>query len=206
VDINGDGIINNGQNTLSNHGDLKVIGNNLPRFPFGITGGASWNGFDISFFLQGIAHQNWYPGTDTYFFWGPYARPYYSFIPKNFENRMWSPQNPNAYFPKLRGYVALNANSELTSVNTRYLQNIAYIRLKNLTIGYNLPATLLQRWKIDRIRIYLSGENIFTASPLKSKYIDPEQVSEDPNGVVANVDARNYPFMKNYSAGFDLTF
>lgn len=206
VDLNGDGVVNNGQNTLSNHGDLRIIGNNLPRFPFGINGSAAWDGFSISVFFQGIGHQDWYPGNETYFFWGPYGRPYYSFIPKDFESKMWSPQNPNGYFPKLRGYVALNANSELSVPNTRYIQNIAYVRLKNLTVGYNLPASILKHLKIQSIRIYLSGENIFTASPLKSKYIDPEQVSSDPDGTVANIDARNYPFMKTYSGGFDITF
>lgn len=80
------------------------------------------------------------------------------------------------------------------------------MRLKNLTIGYNLPTTLLKKWKIQNIRFYLSGENIFTVSGLKTNYIDPEQVSADPNGSVANVSARNYPFMKSYSFGFDITF
>lgn len=206
VDLNGDNVINNGQNTLSDHGDLKIIGNNLPRYSFGISAGGAWDGFDLSVFFQGVGHQDWYPGNETYLFWGPYGRPYYSFIPKDFTSKMWTPEHPNAYFPKLRGYVAQNTSSELALANTKYLQNIAYIRLKNLTVGYSLPAGLLQRWKIQRIRIYFSGENIFTATGLHSKYVDPEQVSTDPNGVVANASARNYPFMKNYSGGLDVTF
>lgn len=205
ADLDGNDTINEGENTLYNHGDLRVIGNNLPSFPFGITGSASWNGFDLSAFFQGIGHQDWYPGSETYFFWGPFGRPYYSFIPKGFENKIWTPEHPNSYFPKLRGYSALGGRG-LSFPNNKYLQNIAYIRLKNLTIGYTLPTPLLQRWKIETIRVYLSGENVFTASPLQSKYIDPEQVSADPNGGIANIDARNYPFMKSYSFGFDVTF
>lgn len=207
VDLNDDKVINNGQNTLGNHGDLKVIGNQLPRYSFGITANGEWSGFDLSVFFQGIGHQDWYPGTETYLFWGPYGRPYYSFIPKDFASKIWSPEHPNAYFPKLRGYVANNSSSELAVANTKYLQNIAYIRLKNLTVGYTFPSTgLLERWKIDRIRVYFSGENMFTATGLHSKYVDPEQVSADPDNVVANASARNYPFMKNYSGGLDITF
>lgn len=206
VDLNGDKIVNNGKNTVDDHGDLKVIGNNLPRYSYGVTGSASWNGFDLSVFFQGIGHQDWYPGNETYFFWGVYGRPYYSFIPKDFPDKIWSPENPNAYFPKLRGYVALNGNAELNVANTKYIQNIGYLRLKNLTFGYSLPSQFLQRWKIDNLRIYVSGENIFTMSPLESKYIDPEQVSADPDLDRGDNNARNYPFFKNYSFGLDITF
>ncbi|GAA4301605.1 SusC/RagA family TonB-linked outer membrane protein [Compostibacter hankyongensis] len=206
VDLSGDSIINNGQNTLADHGDMKIIGNSLPRYNFGITASASWNGFDLSVFFQGVGHQDWYPGNETYFFWGPYGRPYYSFIPKDIQKDIWSPDNPNAYFPKLRGYVALNGNTELQVANTRYIQNIAYIRLKNLSVGYSLPLSLIQRWKIDRVHVYFSGENLFTATGLHSKYVDPEQVSADPNGSRGDNNARNYPFMKNYSFGLDITF
>lgn len=206
VDLDGNDTINNGQNTLSNHGDLRILGNSLPRFPFGVTAAASWNGFSVSIFLQGVGHQDWYPGNETYFFWGVYGRPYYSFIPKDFESKIWSPENPNAYFPKLRGYVAQSGNSELTVVNTKYLQNTAYIRLKNLTIGYDLPQSFLQRLKIDKFKIYVSGENILTATRLETKYVDPEQVSSDPQGSRGDNNARNYPFYKNYSVGLNITF
>jgi TonB-linked SusC/RagA family outer membrane protein len=206
VDLNGDNVVNDGKNTLSDHGDLRILGNSLPRFPFGITGAANWNGFSVSVFFQGVGRQDWYPGNETYFFWGVYGRPYYSFIPKNFESKIWSPENPNAYFPKLRGYVALNGNTELRSVNNKYMQNTAYIRLKNLTIGYDLPKSLLQRVKISNIKVYVSGENIFTATKLESKYIDPEQVSADPSGSRGDNNARNYPFFKNYSCGLNVTF
>ncbi|HVU58867.1 MAG TPA: TonB-dependent receptor [Puia sp.] len=206
VDLTKDNIVNNGLNTVDDHGDLRRLGNNLPRYAFGITAGANWNGFDISVFFQGIGRQDWYPGNETYMFWGPYGRPYYSFIPKDFESKVWSQENPNAYFPKLRGYEALNANAELTSVNNRYLQNLAYLRLKNLRVGYSLPASLLKHWKITRVRLYFSGDNMFTTTALKTKYVDPEQVSADPDGVRGDPNARNYPFMKNYSAGLDITF
>lgn len=206
VDLDGNKIINNGKNTLTDHGDLRILGNKLPRFPFGVTAAASWNGFSVSVFFQGVGRQDWYPGNETYLFWGVYGRPYYSFIPKDFPDKVWSPENPNAYFPKLRGYVAQSGNSELTVVNTKYLQNIGYVRLKNLTVGYDLPKSLLERWKINKIKVYLSGENIFTVTGLESKYVDPEQVSADASGSQGDNNARNYPFFKSYSCGLNVTF
>jgi len=206
VDLNGDGVVNDGQNTLDDHGDLSVLGNSLPRYAYGINAGANWNGFDLSVFFQGVGKQDWYPGSETYFYWGVYGRPYYSFIPENFRSKIWSPENPDAYFPKLRGYSARDGRGALRVYNNKYMQSIAYIRLKNLTLGYTLPASLLDRWNIARIRIYFSGENLFTASPLETDYVDPEQVSANPNGGRGDNDARNYPFMKHYSFGLGITF
>src|SRR5690606_22065930 len=70
VDLDGNNTINDGKNTLDDHGDLSVIGNSLPRYSFGITAGGNWNGFDLSVFFQGVGHQDWYPGSETYFYWG----------------------------------------------------------------------------------------------------------------------------------------
>ena len=104
LDLDGNNIINVGQNTLADHGDLKVIGNSLPRYSFGVNAGGEWNGFSISAFFQGVGHQDWYPGNFANLFWGPFTFPYGSFIPKDFESKLWSPENPNSYFPKLREY------------------------------------------------------------------------------------------------------
>src|SRR5690606_34741961 len=141
---------------------------------------------------------------DTYLFWGFYSRPYHSFIPENFDELVWSSENPDAYFPLLRGFDALNANNSLTTVNNRYLQNTAYLRLKSLRVGYTLPETLTQRWSMDRVRIYATGENLFVFHGIDSDYIDPEQVSYDPNGVVGSSNARSYPFFRTWSFGLDI--
>lgn len=199
VDLNGDGKISAEANTIDNPGDQRVVGNSTPRYRFGITGGANWNNFDLSFFFQGIGKMNWYPGNNADRFWGPYSRPYFSFIPRDFESLVWSPENPDAYFPSLMAYVALNANNELRATNNKYMQDLAYIRLKNLTLGYTLPVNLTRRYKIDRLRIFASGENMFTKTKLKTDYIDPEQA-------MANNDGRVYPFVKTYSFGIDLSF
>ncbi len=197
-DLNGDGTINNGKNTVDDHGDLIVIGNSQPRYSFGVNAGANWNGFDLSVFLQGIGKQNWYPGANADKFWGPYSRPYYSFIPADFQSKIWTPENPDAYFPALRGYTALNGGGDLNSWNNRYVQDLAYIRLKSITIGYSLPAPILKKIKLDRCRIYVSGENVFTLTKLKTKYIDPEMAAAETNG-------RVYPFNKTFSFGLDIS-
>ncbi|WP_349317496.1 TonB-dependent receptor [Chitinophaga sp. MM2321] len=206
VDINGDNKISKGQNTLADHGDLKIIGNSLPRYTFGVRGGADWNGIDFSVFFQGVGRQNWYPGNNADKFWGPFSRPYMSFIPTDFESKLWSPENPDAYFPRLRGYIALNDNGSLKENNDKYVQDLAYIRLKSLILGYSLPMAIMQRIKLTRCRIYFSGENLLTFTKLQSKYLDPEQLSSDPNLVQTDANGRVYPFSKSYAIGLDVTF
>ncbi|MBO9641425.1 MAG: SusC/RagA family TonB-linked outer membrane protein, partial [Siphonobacter aquaeclarae] len=199
IDVNGDNKIGVGANTVGDHGDLKRIGNSLPRYSFGVNAGVSWNGFDVSAFFQGIGRQNWYPGSNADKFWGPYSRPYYSFVPKDFESQIWTETNRNAYLPVLRGYTALNGGGDLQAANDRYIQNLAYVRLKNLTVGYTLPNQVLQRLKMSRCRIYASGENLFTLTKFKTDYIDPEMAAAETNG-------RVYPFSKVFSMGLDISF
>lgn len=199
VDLNGDGIINAGANTVDDPGDQRRLGNSLPRYSYGFNGGVNWMGFDVSFFFQGIGKMDWYPGNNADRFWGPYSRPYFSFIPKDFANDVYSAENPDAYFPNLLAYVALNANNELRATNNKYLQDLAYLRLRNLTIGYKIPESFTRRYKIQSFRVFASGENMFTWTKLRTKYIDPEQA-------MANIDGRVYPFSKTYSFGIDITF
>jgi len=199
VDLNGDGVITTGQNTVDNPGDQKIIGNSTPRFSYGLNMSADWNNFDFSVFFQGIGRMDWYPGPKTDGYWGPYSRPYSSFIPQNFESLVWSKDNPNAYFPRLFTYSALNSGNELYVANNKYLQNLAYLRLKNIMLGYTLPNSLTNKIKISKLRIFINAENAFTWTALETKYVDPEQAISDVNG-------RTYPFSKTYSIGLNLTF
>ena len=113
---------------------------------------------------------------------------------------MWTPENPDAYFPLLRGYIALNGGNPLNVRNDRYLQNVGYLRLKNVVLGYTLPEALTKKVRIPRARIYVSGENMLTYTPFRTKYIDPEQLDGDfTNG-------RTYPLSKTYSAGLSINF
>jgi len=204
-DVNGDGVINDGKRTATDHGDLRKIGNSLPRYAFGINAGFNWNNFDLSLFFQGVGKQDWYPNTEAGQFWGTFGRPYSSFIPKDFESKLWTPQNPNSYFPINRGYAAYSGG-ELKNPNDKYLQNIAYIRLKNITVGYNLPLAWTKRLKTERFRIFFTGQNLLTLTSLKNKYIDPEQINPNPAEVRVDVGGRSYPFMKSYTLGVDFTF
>ena len=199
VDLNGDNIINSGKNTVDDPGDQRVVGNSTPRYHYSFNAGANWNGFDFSLFFQGLGKKDWYPGNNADRFWGPYSRPYFSFIPSDFEKDIWSPENPDAYFPNLLAYVALNANNELRATNNKYMQDLAYLRLKNVQLGYSLPQNLISRIKLSNFRVFVSGENLWTWTKLRTKYIDPEQAMADPNG-------RVYPFSKVYSFGIDITF
>lgn len=200
VDVDGNGKIDQGANTLADHGDLKIIGNNRARFRYGLNLGASWNGFDLSTLTQGILRKNWYPGANADKFWGPYSRPYYSFIPKDFQQDVWTPENQDAYFPVLRGYTALNGGGDLNAANDKYIQNVGYLRLKNVVIGYTFPEKLSRKIGVPRARVYVSGENLLTYTPLRSKYIDPEQFDGD------GTNGRTYPLSKTFSVGLNLNF
>ena len=196
-DVDGSTKIDQGKGTLENHGDLVRIGNAMPRYNYGITVNMAWMGFDFSMFWQGIGKQNVYPGGNNMLFWGPYARAYSSFIPEDFPSKVWSKNNRNAYFP--RPVADLARSFAMSRPNDRYLQNLAYCRLKNLTVGYTLPKTLTKKAYLEKVRLYFSGENLFITSKLKSDYIDPEQMMHDTNG-------RVYPFSKTFSFGLDVSF
>lgn len=211
VDTNGDGKIGPGNNTLSDHGDLQPIGNAMPQFPFGFTIGADWKGIDISVAGAGVAHQDWYP--TGFIYWGSYARPYSSFIRKDLVAKAWSPDNPKGIYPQIyRGYTALGLNNHrmLGEMNDYYLTNVGYLRVKNLTIGYTFPQSLTQRAKIQELRIYFSGENIFTwRFGNLTKYIDPEQAGSginynDPGSATDEADLQDWPIGKTYSLGINI--
>ena len=198
-DLDGSGKIDKGSEKVGDSGDWQIIGNSQPRYHFGINLGASWNGFDLSLFFQGVGRMDWYPAPDARQFWGPFARPYMTFIPKDFHTMYWTEENPDAYFPRPRGYVAMSSNRELGVVNDRYLQNIGYIRLKNLTFGYTLPEKITRKVGIEALRFYFSGENLFYFAPgLHSEYIDPEMAQTGGN-------LRIYPWQKTLLFGLDIT-
>lgn len=219
-DLNNDGVIDYGNNKVGDAGDRKIIGNSNPRYTYGISLGADWNGIFISAFLQGVGKQDWWPGTDNALFWGQYNRPYNN-IPSSMIGNIWSEDNPNAYFPRYRGYVALQSTRELSVVQTRYLQNVAYLRLKNLQVGYNLPKSFMSSVKIQNARVYVSGENLFAWSPLykHTKNFDVaniygvDQEAENAsnrggtNSIIGNGgQVYNYPVLKSYSVGLSITF
>lgn len=205
-DLDGDNIIKPTTSALDIK-DQKVIGNSLPRYNYNANVNLNWNGIDLSVFVQGIGKQNWYPDPNSMAFWGPYARPYATFIPSDFLSNIWSEDNPNAYFPRPRGYIALNASRRSLGVaNTKYLQDLAYCRIKNITVGYSLNKEWISRAKLEKVRFYFSGENLFTFTKLENDYIDPEQASASNSYNHGSSNAKTYPWSKTISFGIDFTF
>lgn len=190
-DLNNDGKINKGKNTVSDHGDQKIIGNDEARYRYGIDLGAGWKGFDLRLFFQGVGKRDWYPNASNHYFWGVYAQPWTNVQEHNLDH--WTPENPNAYFPRVKAYIAED-ETELGNPQTRYLQDASYLRLKNLTVGYTLPKSLTSKIKMDKLRVYFSAENIFDVSHIKAR-LDPE-----------GLDGKIYPFQKTFSFGLNLNF
>ncbi|NGM62050.1 TonB-dependent receptor [Sphingobacterium sp. SGG-5] len=210
LDTDDDGRIDKGSYTLEDHGDLMPIGNAMPQFPFGLNMSANWKNFDLSVAVAGVGQQHWYPTGDLY--WGPYARPYLSFIRKDLIDNAWRPDKPQNTYPQIyRGYVALGSERSLYEMNDYYLENVAFMRVKNLTVGYTIPQKWTQRAKIDRLRVFFSGENMFTwAFGGLTKYIDPEQAGSAvsfsrPGDAVKRADLRDYPMGKTFSFGVNLS-
>ncbi|MCK8492412.1 TonB-dependent receptor [Spirosoma sp. RP8] len=216
-DLNGDGVINNGDNTVGNPGDRRIIGNSTPRYTYGVMLGADWNNFFVSAFFQGVGKQDWWPGSEAGSFWGQYNRPYNK-LPEWQLGNIWSADNPNAYLPRYRGYVSQNSAGELYQTQTRYLQNAAYLRMKNVQVGYNLPRLFIKKVGMNSARVFVSGENLLTWSPLYkiTKDIDIENIgrsdavlnppsSSDPNSNNSG-NGNNYPILKSFTFGLSATF
>lgn len=201
ADVNDDGKISGGAGTLSDHGDKVVIGNNTPRYLFGIDLNGSWKGFDLRIFFQGIMKRDYWQG--SVFLFGVNSRGMWETagltdVADYFrDENTWSVQN---------GYNSTNLDSYLPrplynnknlQCQSRYLQNASYIRLKNLQIGYTLPQSLTANWGIQSLRIYFSGENLWTGTKL-SKQFDPETISSN--------SGNGYPLSTTLSCGVSLTF
>ena len=198
VDLNGDGKITSGNGTVDNPGDRHIIGNTLPQYNYNFHVSAEWYGIDLSLYFQGIGRRDWYPMTEATTYWGPYSRPYQGFMPKDFMSNVWSEDNPDAYFPRYRAYEALGSANSLGPANNRYMLNVGYLRLKNVTIGYTLPC-----WKnvFSDFRIYFTAENPWYWSPLQ-QYCR----SIDPESAVVSSQAITYGFAKSFTFGITATF
>lgn len=189
-ELNKDGKISWGNYTLSDHGDLVVIGNSTPRYSYGFSTGVDWKGFDLNIFLQGVAKRDFWAGGNYY--WG-ITNAYQSTALTTLYDR-WTPTNTGGYFPKLY----LNGDSKNQNPSDRYLINAAYLRLKNVQLGYTLPEKILKKAHITRCRFYISGENLLTMSPaLKHQFVDPELLRSD---------SKIYPLQRSFSAGLNISF
>lgn len=204
ADLDGNGVIDFGEQTIYNPGDMRVIGNTSPRYAYGINLGFNWGDFDLSAFFQGIGKRDFWPGSESGVFWGTFNRwnqPIYEHLIGNY----WTPENPDAYFPRLRAYQALAANRSLGTAQSAYLQDASYLRLKNLTIGYNLPAKWINKLGLTKIRFFVSGQNLVTWTKL-SEAFDPESIGDEPDNTTKSGNGFVYPMQRTYVAGLDISF
>lgn len=205
-DLNGNGYIDRGANTVDDPGDRSIIGNSEPRYIYSFGADADWNNISFSIFFQGVGKQDWYPSNEASFFWGQYNRPYNT-LPTWHLNNYWTEENPDAYLPRYAGYYGPFYKGT-NNATTRYLQDVSYIRLKSLQIGYNLPAKWINKVGLKKARVFFSGENLWTWSPMYkySKDIDVANIYGTDAEVGSTGDGYNYPTLKTYSFGLSITF
>lgn len=197
ADLNNDGYINNGSNTVNDPGDLKIIGNSSSRYRFGFDLSGNWKGFDLRMFLQGIAKKDFYP--QGYFYWGQFYKPYQNTY-KHMQGNTWTEENKEAFFPRNTAWLADVWGKGLSREQSQYLMSASYLRIKNLMLGYQIPKQLTSKIGIDYLRFYVSGENLWEWSGL-TEVFDPEAVNDaywDWGWV--------YPFQRRYSVGVNIRF
>ncbi len=196
-DLNGDGKIDSGSYTEGDHGDLKVIGNSTPRYSISLDLSADWKNFDIRVFFQGILKRDYY--INSYYFWGAWdwgrwwstgLEPHIDYYRADAGHPLG--QNIDSYYPRPL------FNGKNHQAQTGYLQDASYIRLKNLQIGYSLPQNVITKLGIQKLRIYLSGENLWTGTDL-TKVFDPETLDDFSSG-------NNYPLNRTLSYGLSVNF
>ncbi|WP_207766405.1 SusC/RagA family TonB-linked outer membrane protein [Siphonobacter curvatus] len=197
-DLNGDGTIFTGSSSLEDHGDLKVIGNSTPRYQYGVRLGADWKGFDFNMFWQGVGKRELWPSGGIFI---PGFNPNDAMYAHQMD--YWTEENPNAFYPRPTNTGQSN-NTQNFLIQSKYLLNMAYLRLKNMTLGYTLPKTLTERIRIERCRVYVNGENLLTFDNL-SIPIDPEVAYLNASSQPATF-GRVYPYRRTFSFGLQLTF
>ncbi len=236
-DLDESGSIQKGT-TVDDPKDLSVIGNMSPRYRYSLDLNFQWNGFDFRAFLQGVGKRDYYPL--DYLYWGYYQQPYgcgYNHLTDFYRESDDSEElmnmhsqtyidaglanaNTDAEYPVLQSWLAdrnlgerVDESMGLAIPQSKYLLNGAYLRLKNITIGYTLPSKLTRKIHIDKLRIFVSGDNIAEWSELK-KYYDPEAINDaieekyDPSAETSRGNGTGYvyPYKRKYSFGINVNF
>lgn len=197
-DLNGDGVIDYGSQTVDDHGDMKVIGNSTPRYQYSFRLGADWKGFDLSVFMQGVGKREMWAS-------GPVVIPGYRYNEAWYVHQLdyWTPENPDAFYPRPTPQLQSN-NAKNFLPQTKYLLDMSYLRMKNITLGYTLPEGLTNRFGINRFRVYLSGENLFEFDNLDVP-VDPEVNYSTAGLNDPNTFGRVYPFQRSLSLGIQVS-
>lgn len=212
-DLNNDGKIDTGKGTIDDHGDLKRIGNQLPRYEYSLRVGAMLKGFDVEILFQGVGKRDMWSTSSLFI---PHAAGAQMNI---FENQLdyWTESNQNARFP--RPYIngafgslsGLPGNSGCNNFapQTKYLNNLAYLRVKNFTVGYTLPQNLTRKIFVEKLRFYFSAQNLFTFDHIDG-VMDPECTGGSSksytNGMDMTMAGRAMPFNRQWSCGLQITF
>jgi TonB-linked SusC/RagA family outer membrane protein len=213
-DLNGDGKISTGAGTWDDHGDLKILGDSESHYYAGLDLTAEWKGFDFRCFFQGVLKRDFWPGGYSGdgndgaggYFWGVRGNKsewhmrgfkqhedYFRAEPIGLEGHE-IPANVDSYFPR----VIVNNGGKNQRVQTRYMQHANYIRLKNLQLGYSLPSAWMKKVGISKCRVFVSGENLLTLTPLFDVF--------DPETLTGGVGGNAYPLSRVWSYGISLTF
>ena len=203
VDLDGDGEITWGNKTVDDHGDWSRIGNTTPRYEYNFKIGADWKGIDLNIFFQGVgSRQYWATGTMMIPGWNFSEGTYYAH-----QTDYWTPENTNAWYPRLTEtnqpgqYSATGFNFLCQS---RYLLDMSYLRLKNITLGYSLPSKVLKKMHFEKFRIYFSAENVCEFDKLGDLPIDPETATSAGDGGAMGW-GRIYPFTRQISCGLQIS-
>lgn len=205
-DDRGTNEINSGLNTVDSPGDQKVIGNSTPRYNFGVNLGVSYKGFSLSAILQGTAKRDVWIGGMSLFPFGGSAKAYYPVFYNQTDywepmgscdgqytendREYWVAKNPDASLYRLYSNMQNHGSNQRAS--TKYLQNGAYMRLKNITLAYTFPKALISKVSLNALKVFVSAENLATISSLPKGY-DPERLSW------------GYPFYRTLSFGLNVT-
>ncbi len=210
LDTNGDGKVDPGSGTLSDRGDLTIIGNATPRYSYGINLNVGYKGFSITALIQGVGKRDFPLAASTYLFGGK------NYFTSHLD--YWTAENTDAYLPRLSD--SGTDNEKNTSYNTtRYMVDASYVRLKNLTLSYTFSQKALEKIRLGSLRVYATSDNLLTFDHLPSQF-DPETInivntwaggsSATAPGLTSpmsqNGNGKVYPLNQNFILGVDLSF
>lgn len=207
--------------TVDDCGDLSIIGNCLPRYRFGLNLSGNWNGIGLNLFFQGVGKRDWYPGYDSGYFWGRYARPFFYFTPTihKLDNPYVAQFDADgncinwdtAYWPRPTTYQTNSQDKKtvLSMPNTRYMQNAAYVRLKNVELSYTFNEKVSHAIGMEVLKVFLNGENLLTYTPLHkwAPNFDPEGIDGGDKDFSSNtLNGTAYPTFMSLAVGVNITF
>lgn len=199
ADLDGDGEITPGNNTLENPGDRRIIGNESPRYSFGVNLDLKYKGFTLATFFQGIGKRDYWPNDGNWTWFFPFNAGHVEWY---YITDTWTEDNRDAYFPAAHISTTDGKNKHW---QTRYVQNAAYVRLKNMTLSYDVPITVMSKIGLSSAQIYLAGMNLWEYTKMR-KPLDPEYLRRDVLGDFNYNGAVEYPLQRIYSVGVRIGF